>query len=54
MGSQWQKYESSLVEKGLNEIPEFSSSNFEVSVVNIEENSIGSEEKSPYVIPPEQ
>ena len=52
VGSQWQKYESSLVEKGLNEIPEFSSSNFEVSVVNIEENSIGSEEKSPYVIPP--
>jgi len=52
VGSQWQKYESSLIQKGLNEIPEFSFSNFDVSVVNIEENSIGSDEKSPYVIPP--
>ena len=52
VGSQWEKYQSSLIQKGLNEIPEFSSSNFDVSVVNIEENSIGSDEKSPYVIPP--
>lgn len=52
VGSQWRKYELSLKERGFNEIPETGTSDFDVSVVNIEENSVPSEGKSPYVIPP--
>ena len=36
----------------LNEVSESSESDIEISVVSIEENSIGSENKSPYVVPP--
>ena len=52
VGSQWNKYEESLFQSGLNEVSEGSESNIEISVVSIEENSIGSENKSPYVVPP--
>ncbi|WP_421893659.1 cell surface protein SprA [Marinoscillum sp.] len=52
VGSQWRKYQEALNEPGLNEIPETSYSDFNVSVVNIEENSVGGENKSPYVVPP--
>ena len=52
VGSQWRKYDESLIESGLNEIPEDSDSDLQISVVSIEENSIGSESKSPYVVPP--
>jgi cell surface protein SprA len=52
VGSQWRKYQEALNEVGLNEVPESNYSDFNVSVVNIEENSTGSETKSPYVVPP--
>ncbi|MDA1119436.1 MAG: cell surface protein SprA [Bacteroidetes bacterium] len=52
VGSQWRKFNQNLFQKGLNEVPEESSSDFLVSVVNIEENSSGSEKSSPYTIPP--
>jgi cell surface protein SprA len=52
VGSQWRKYEEPLNETGFNEVPETSTSDFFVSVVNIEENSVGDEETSPYVVPP--
>ncbi|MBE63498.1 MAG: cell surface protein SprA [Flammeovirgaceae bacterium] len=51
VGSQWRKYTDALKEEGLNEVPETSSSDFSVSVVNIEENS-GESGKIPYVVPP--
>ena len=52
VGSQWRKYKESLFESGLNEVPELSESDFDISVVNVEDNSIGSDIKSPYVVPP--
>ena len=52
VGSQWRKYEESLFQSGLNEVSEGTESNIEISVVGIEENSIGSDNKSPYVVPP--
>ena len=52
VGSQWRKYEESLFQSGLNEVPEGTDSDFHISVVSIEENSIGSDTKSPYVVPP--
>ena len=52
VGSQWRKYEESIFQSGLNEVSESSESDIEISVVSIEENSIGSENKSPYVVPP--
>ena len=51
VGSQWQKSVRSLREEGLNEIPNTSTSDFQVSVVNIEENSTANG-GSPYVLPP--
>ncbi len=51
VGSQWLKSEKSLREVGLNEIPNTSTSDFQVSVVNIEENSTANG-GSPYVLPP--
>ncbi len=51
VGSQWLKSEKSLREEGLNEIPNTSTSDFQVSVVNIEENSTANG-GSPYVLPP--
>ena len=52
VGSQWRKFSENLFQKGYNEVPEESTSDFLVSVVNIEENSSGSERSAPYVIPP--
>ncbi len=52
VGSQWRKYQEALNEPGLNEVPETSFSDFSISVVNVEENSTGSNNKSPYTVPP--
>ncbi len=52
VGSQWRKYLESLNEKGFNEVPESYTSDFNVSVVNIEENSADAEGKTRYVVPP--
>ena len=52
VGSQWRKYEESIFQSGLNEVSESSESDIQISVVSIEENSIGSQNKSPYVVPP--
>ena len=52
VGSQWRKYQEALTEPGLYELPETSTSDFNVSVVSIEENSTGSDTKSRYVVPP--
>lgn len=52
VGSRWRRYEASLLEGGLVETPEPAVEDFTVSTVNIEENSAGDDQKSPYVIPP--
>ncbi|MEX2566875.1 MAG: cell surface protein SprA, partial [Cyclobacteriaceae bacterium] len=52
VGSQWRIFQESLFERGFSEIPEPDNSNFTVGVINIEENSQGSENQSPYVLPP--
>ncbi|MFY0607270.1 MAG: cell surface protein SprA [Cyclobacteriaceae bacterium] len=52
VGSQWRKFQEALNEPGLNEVPETSFSDFSISVVNVEENSTGGENKSPYTVPP--
>ena len=52
MGSQWRTFNESLFEKGLDEIPEPSDPNFTVSVVNIEDNSQGSDDSPAYFVPP--
>lgn len=52
VGSQWRKETVSLRESGFNEIPETETSDFDVSVVNIEENSVAAPGKSPYTLPP--
>jgi len=52
VGSQWRKFGENLFQKGYNELPEESTSDFLVSVVNIEENSSESSRSSAYVVPP--
>ena len=52
IGNKWRKYQGTLFEEGFNEIPEITTTDFQVSVVNVEENSIGNDESPPYVIPP--
>lgn len=52
VGSQWRRYTGSLRQRELNEPPEYYNSNFQVSVVNIEENGAASPGKTPYVLPP--
>ena len=52
VGSQWRKWDQSLNEPGLNEIPEDASSDFNVSVVSIEENSTNDTGGIRYVLPP--
>jgi cell surface protein SprA len=52
VGSQWRTFQESLFERGFFEIPEPDNSNLTVGVVNIEENSQGTTEQSPYVLPP--
>ena len=51
VGSQWRKSTLALNQEGLNEIPENTSSDFDISVVNIEENGARGE-GIPYVVPP--
>lgn len=52
VGSQWRRFTESLYKKGLSEPPEAANTNFNVSVVNIEENGQGGEGTIPYVLPP--
>ena len=52
VASQWRKSTENLKDKGFDIIPETGSSDFEVSVVNIEENSFPADGKPPYVLPP--
>ena len=52
VGSQWIKYDRSLQEAGLNEIPNSDPTDFEISVVSIEENSTNNAGGIRYVLPP--
>lgn len=52
VSSTWRKYEDALNDADLNEIPETTYSDFTLSFVNVEENSTGTDTKSPYVLPP--
>lgn len=55
VGSQWRRFldeQSLLLENGGSEITEPANTKFEISVVNIEENSQGGESRIPYVVPP--
>ncbi|MEO9872591.1 T9SS outer membrane translocon Sov/SprA [Ekhidna sp.] len=52
VGSQWRKFDKALNEPGLDEIPNIETSDFDVSVVNIEENSTRSDGSVGYVLPP--
>ncbi|WP_194974960.1 T9SS outer membrane translocon Sov/SprA [Aquiflexum lacus] len=52
VASQWRVFQESLFERGFFEVPEPDNSNFNVDVVNIEENGQGSATQSPYVLPP--
>ncbi len=52
VASQWRVFQESLFERGFFEVPEPDNSNLTVGVVNVEENSQGSDTQSPYVLPP--
>lgn len=54
VGSQWRKYTGNLYQRGLYEIPEPYDAQFNVSVINIEENGSTNDanERIPYVLPP--
>jgi len=52
VGSQWRQFEGNLQSKRFDEIPETTDSQFTISVVNIEENGQGGEDRVPYVLPP--
>ncbi|WP_267294550.1 T9SS outer membrane translocon Sov/SprA [Parachryseolinea silvisoli] len=52
VGSRWRRYTNSLQEGGIAPTPELTPEDFTVSVVNLEENGKGNDNKSPYVIPP--
>ena len=54
VGSQWRKYNDNLYQRGLYEIPEPYDAQFNVSVVNIEENGSTADatDRIPYVLPP--
>lgn len=52
VGNQWRKVKTSLQEPGLNPLPEEETSDFNVSVVNIEENSTTNSGGTRYVLPP--
>ena len=52
VGSQWRKFEQALNEPGLDELPNIETSDFAISVVNIEENSTSSSGGVRYVLPP--
>jgi cell surface protein SprA len=54
VGSQWRTFPGNLYQRGLYEIPEPYDAEFNVSVINIEENGStnNSNERIPYVLPP--
>ncbi|UXP33259.1 cell surface protein SprA [Reichenbachiella agarivorans] len=52
VASQWRKYTLDLAESGLGEIPEVVSSDFELSVVGVEQNSSPAGGVPPYMVPP--
>ncbi|GAB4239187.1 MAG: cell surface protein SprA [Ekhidna sp.] len=52
VGSQWRKYEQALNEPGLNELPNTNPTDFDVSVVSIEDNSTNDAGGIRYVLPP--
>ncbi len=52
VGSQWRKFERALNEPGLDVLPNIETSDFSVSVVNIEENSTSTTGGVRYVLPP--
>jgi cell surface protein SprA len=52
VGSRWRRYTSNLQEGGLVPNYEETQDDFMVSVVNLEENGYGNDNKPPYVIPP--
>ncbi|MEQ9007646.1 MAG: cell surface protein SprA, partial [Ekhidna sp.] len=52
VGSQWRKFEKALNEPGLDAIPNIETSDFSVSVVNIEDNSTSTTGGTRYVLPP--
>ncbi len=52
VSSEWRRFTGNLQSKRYDEAPESTDTNFEISVVNIEENSQASETKPPYVLPP--
>lgn len=52
VGSQWRKFDRALNEPGLDAIPNIETSDFSVSVVNIEENSTNTTGGVRYVLPP--
>lgn len=52
VGSQWRKFERALNEPGLDAIPNIETSDFSVSVVNIEDNSTSTTGGVRYVLPP--
>jgi len=52
VGSQWIKYDQSLNEPGLNEIPNSDPTDFDISVVSIEDNSTNDAGGIRYVLPP--
>ncbi len=52
VGSQWVRVNTPLNAPGFNEIPDPSVTDFEITVVNVEENGQAVGDKSPYVLPP--
>ena len=55
VGNQWRRFiddQSLLLENGGSEITEPANTEFEISVVNIEENSQGGDDRIPYIVPP--
>ena len=52
VGSQWRRVQDGLESKRFDEIPETQDSKFTLSVVNLEENGQGGENRIPYVLPP--
>lgn len=52
VASQWRKSVENLKDQGFDVLPEVGTSDFEVSVVNIEENSLPADGKPPYMLPP--
>ncbi|MFY0626062.1 MAG: cell surface protein SprA [Reichenbachiella sp.] len=52
VSSQWRKFTNDLTEEGFGTVPEPAESDFELSVVSVEQNSSPAGGKPPYVLPP--